>query len=167
MAVSRGLRRLLRIRGLEEEQNRVALESAMGELHRLESVLEIQKARECKGRALIGSSAYSGETSDRQSGLVESDAGRRAGMVVAARIAGAQVETARLRERFLEKRVERRQAETLIEETEARDAVEAGRKSQQSHDDWYRARAFRQQQEAVSKSETAEPAAARPDGIDH
>ena len=38
---------------------------------------------------------------------------------------------------FLAKRVERRQAETLIEETEAREAIEADRRNQQSIDDWY------------------------------
>jgi hypothetical protein len=40
MAVSRALRRLLRIRDLEEEQRRVALESALVELHRLQHSLE-------------------------------------------------------------------------------------------------------------------------------
>jgi hypothetical protein len=39
MAVSRALRRLLRIRDLEEEQSRLALESAIGDLNRLESTL--------------------------------------------------------------------------------------------------------------------------------
>ena len=34
MAVSRALRRLLRVRELEEEQSRLALESALGELQR-------------------------------------------------------------------------------------------------------------------------------------
>jgi hypothetical protein len=38
---------------------------------------------------------------------------------------------------FLAKRVERRQAETLIHEIEAQDAVIAGRRSQQALDDWY------------------------------
>jgi len=45
---------------------------------------------------------------------------------------------ARLRQEFLGKRVERRQAETLIEKTEAQDAIEAGRHAQQALDDWYR-----------------------------
>jgi len=42
-------------------------------------------------------------------------------------------------EEFLEQRVERRQAETLIEETEARDEVVTARRSQQALDDWHRA----------------------------
>ena len=39
MAVSRALRRLLRIRELEDEQCRLALESTLGELNRLECAL--------------------------------------------------------------------------------------------------------------------------------
>ena len=39
MAVSRALRRLLRIRDLEEEQHRLFLESAMGQMQALESAL--------------------------------------------------------------------------------------------------------------------------------
>jgi len=39
MAVSRALRRLLRIRDLEEEQCRLALDSAVSERNRLEHVL--------------------------------------------------------------------------------------------------------------------------------
>jgi hypothetical protein len=38
------------------------------------------------------------------------------------------------------KRVERRQAETLIQKTEARDAIEADRHVQQTLDDWYNSR---------------------------
>ena len=39
MAISRALRRLLRIRNLEEEQSRLAVESALVELRRLEHAL--------------------------------------------------------------------------------------------------------------------------------
>jgi hypothetical protein len=45
-----------------------------------------------------------------------------------------------MRQKFLSKRVERRQAETLIRETQARDATEAGRRDQRALDDWYRFR---------------------------
>jgi hypothetical protein len=39
--------------------------------------------------------------------------------------------------------VERRQAETLIQEAEAREAMETNRRGQQSIDDWYNLRKFR------------------------
>ena len=39
MVVSRALRRLLHIRGLEEEQSRPALESALGDMNRIKLAL--------------------------------------------------------------------------------------------------------------------------------
>jgi hypothetical protein len=59
---------------------------------------------------------------------------------VAPKVTAAQFEVSALREEFLAKRVDRRQAETLIEETEARDAIDRGRRSQQALDDWHRFR---------------------------
>jgi hypothetical protein len=145
MAVSRALRRLLRIRELEEEQNRLVLESASGELNRLESALAAAFERERQGRRLVESSARSNQPMDRVAGMEET---RSAGHYVNAlgpRIDAQQEEVAMRREEFLAKRVERRQAETLIEETEKQDAIEAGRRGQQSLDDWYSARQHRQE----------------------
>jgi hypothetical protein len=49
---------------------------------------------------------------------------------------------AALRQEFILRRVERRQAETLIEETLAQDALEDERRGQRALDDWYRARLY-------------------------
>jgi hypothetical protein len=49
-----------------------------------------------------------------------------------------------LRQAFLLKRVERRQAEALIGETEEREAITAERRGQQSLDDWFRSRLYRE-----------------------
>ncbi len=57
MAVSRALRRLLRIRELEEEQSRLALESALGELNRLKHALTATAERDRRGRRLVEASA--------------------------------------------------------------------------------------------------------------
>jgi flagellar biosynthesis chaperone FliJ len=143
VAVSRSLRRLLRIRDLEEEQLRMALESAMGELHTLENALSRANLRERVGRKLVDDSAHTGEFSDRQAGFVEGDAARRHATALAPRIALAEENADEVRQAFLEKRVERRQAETLIETAEALDAVEAARKAQDGLDDWYRSRLYR------------------------
>ena len=59
-------------------------------------------------------------------------------------------DVAALRREFLGKRVERRQAETLIGETEAQEAVAAGRRGQQALDDWYGSRLFREEAGAGS-----------------
>jgi len=57
MAVSRALRRLLRIRDLQEEQSRLVLESALGELHRLENAMTATFVRDRQGRSLVQASA--------------------------------------------------------------------------------------------------------------
>jgi hypothetical protein len=145
MPVSRALRRLLRIRDLEEEQSRLALESALGELHRLESALAATAERDRRGRSLIGSSAYSAELPDRLAGMEETRTAGRFAAVLAPRTAAMELEAAELRQEFLLKRVERRQAETLIGETEARDAVEDSRRGQQALDDWHRSRLHREE----------------------
>jgi flagellar biosynthesis chaperone FliJ len=140
MAVSRALRRLLRIRDLEEEQARLALESALGELHALEHALAAAFERDRMGRRLVDSSARTGELPDRAAGLEETRTAGRFSHALAPRIAEAEQQVFALREAYLAKRVERRQAGTLIEEAEARDALAAGRRSQQALDDWFRNR---------------------------
>jgi len=137
MAVSRALRRLLRIRNLEEEQGRLALESALGELRNLQNALASTVERARRGRRLVGASAHSGELPDRLAGLEETRAAGRHAAALAPRIADAELDVVTLRREFLARRVERRQAETLIRETEAQDAAEAGRRGQQALDDWF------------------------------
>jgi len=137
MAVSAALRRLLRIRDMEEEQSRLALEASLGDLHRLERALDGAAERERRGRRLVQASALNGEVQDRMAGLEETRAAERFAAAVGPRLADAEQDVAGLREDYLERRVERRQAETLIEDAAARDALEAGRRSQQALDDWF------------------------------
>ncbi len=145
MAGPTPLQRLLRIRDLEEEQRRLALESALGELNQLKGAMKSARVRERQGRQLVGESARSGQGADRQAGLVQTLCAKRQAAVLEPRLADAQEEAARLRREVLEKRVECRQAETLIEENEARAALETGRRDQRVLDDWYRSRKFREE----------------------
>jgi hypothetical protein len=140
MAVSRSLRRLLRIRDLEEEQGRLALESALGELRQLENALAASVERDRRGRRLVESSVRSGELPDRLAGLEETRAAGRRATALGPRIADAQLDAIALRREFLAKRVERRQVETLIQGAERHDSAEAKRRGQQALDDWFRAR---------------------------
>jgi hypothetical protein len=155
MAVSRALRRLLFIRDLEEEQRRLALEAALGERTRLEDALAAAAERERRGRRLVQASARTGELLDRLVGLEESRAAGRHARFIEPRIEAVGEEVAARREEFLLKRVERRQAETLIRETEAREAIEAGRRGQQALDDWYSSRLYREAIEAEPRPRTA------------
>jgi hypothetical protein len=71
----------------------------------------------------------------------------RSEAVLKPRIASAELESAALRQEFLAKRVERRQAETLIRETEVQDELEGERRAQQAMDDWFGNRTQREPRE--------------------
>lgn len=137
MAVTRALRRLLRIRDLEEEQCRLALEAALAERNRLGIALDATAERDRRGRLLIAASARSAELADRLAGLEETRTARRLAIVLKQRLAQVEAAVAVRRQEYLAKRVERRQAETLIRSTEAQANLESGRRAQQSLDDWF------------------------------
>jgi hypothetical protein len=137
MAVSRPLCRLLRVLEIEEEQSRMALESALGELRRLERALAAAAERDRGGRRLVALSARTGELPDRLAGLEETRSAMRRLAALRPKIAEMELVVGALRQEFLSKRVDRRQAETLIREAEAKEAIEAGRRGQQSLDDWH------------------------------
>ncbi len=141
MAVSRAMRRLLRVREMEEEQTRAALESAVGEKKRMESALLAARERERGGRRLVTASVMTGELTDRLAGVEEIRAGARRAEMLAPRIAAAEEIVGARRQEFLAKRIERRQVESLIGKMEAADAAEAGRRAQRDLDDWFLGRA--------------------------
>jgi flagellar biosynthesis chaperone FliJ len=155
MAVSRALRRLLHIRGLEEEQSRLALESALGEMNRIKHALAETGERDRRGRKLVESSVRTGQLLDRLAGLEEGRAASHQAAALRPRIEAMEEQVTEERQAFLGKRVERRQAETLLRETEARDAAEAGRRGQQALDEWYRSRLHRNEPE-TSEAASAE-----------
>jgi hypothetical protein len=170
MAVSRALRRLLRIRDLEEEQGRIALESALGELNRLKQAQQAALERDRRGRRLVASSAGTGEFADRLAGVEETRAAGRVALALAPRVWNAEQDVAGLREDYLARRVERRQAETLIEEAETRDGLDIERRSQQGLDDWFRNRLHRAEAVAhearpAGSAVTAHHRAARKDNM--
>jgi hypothetical protein len=140
MAVSRALRRLLRVRELEEGQRRLELESALGELRALEQALERNTARGRAGRRLITEGIEKNEIAHRLAGLEEQSAAGRMATRLEQCMEPAAERVSDRRAAYLMTRTGRRQAETLIEETEARDARDALRRVQQELDDWHRGR---------------------------
>jgi flagellar biosynthesis chaperone FliJ len=143
MGVSRSLQRLLRVRGVEEEQRRRALAAAQARLHALQQARAATAKLEKQGRTREIAGMVSGIIVDRQAGLVETAAAEKRARILAALLTAAENETIASRQAFLEKRVERRQAETLVEEAEAREALESGRRSQRVIDDWFGTRNHR------------------------
>lgn len=154
MAVARALKRLLRVLELEEEQRQTALQSALGELHRLENAIDAAGVRERFGRQLVNEGVLKGEFEDRLAGLEEARAGLRTREVLAPRKVEATAVAAQRREEFLAKRIERRQAETLIESAEAQEALESSRRRQAALDEWFLNR--RQAKETQTTSEDEE-----------
>ena len=159
MAVSRAMRRLLRIRDLEEEQARLALESGLVELSRLEQALAATADRDRGGRRLVTESVRTAELTDRLAGLEETRAAHRLAGLLEPRIADTEQGVALLREQYLASRVERRQAETLIQEAEARDGLDEDRRSQQALDDWFRNRKHRAGEQAGTAAPANSPGA--------
>jgi hypothetical protein len=140
MAVSRAIRRLLQVLKIQEEECRGAMELARAELTRLRQALTGCVERERGGRRLVAASASSGEITDRIAGIEETRVAQRIATALVLRIAEWElVVNARQRE-FLGKRMERRQTETLIEEAEALENIEAGRRAQKDLDNWFLSR---------------------------
>ncbi len=140
MTVSRAMRRLLQVLEIQEEECRAAMESARAELQRLERALTRNVERERGGRRLIAASAATGEIADRIAGIEEGRVAERIAVALTPRIAESESAVNLRRSEFLGKRVERRQTETLIEEAEALESVEAGRRAQRDLDDWFLSR---------------------------
>lgn len=136
MAASQAIRRLLRVRELEEEQCAGALESAIGEWKRLQAAQTAARERERRGRCLVATSAATGELADRVAGTEEARSGGRRAAALQARIHAAGEEVKSRRQEFLAKRVERRQVELLIEQAQAEAARESGRRAQREADEW-------------------------------
>jgi hypothetical protein len=150
VGLSRTLRQLLRIRNLEEEQGKARLESAVGELHRLERAQAATRIRGTQGRRLVERGILNGQLNDRLAGQLEAVTAERRTIALGERIATTEDTVAARREEFLALRVNRRQVETLIEAAQRKEDSESGRREQQSIDDWYGARRAR------SESDTAE-----------
>jgi flagellar export protein FliJ len=140
MPVSRALRRLLHVLEIEEEQRRIELESGMAEAGRLNRALNAAGARERGGRSLVVSSVLTGEMRDRFSGLEEARVAQRVTAALRPRIAAAKTEVAALRQEYMSKRTERRQAETLVENAKARERAELERRTQRMLDDRFLSR---------------------------
>ena len=135
MPVSPTLHRLLSVRTIEEEHLRRSLDSALSDLHALERALAASHERKRAGETLLARSLGSTEIADRAAAQVEVEAALGRSAALRPRIAAAQIAATRARHDYLAKRLERRQAETLVEEAQAQQALESDRRSQQTLDE--------------------------------
>lgn len=140
MQLSTPLRRLLRIRELEEEQGRLALEAALQEMNRVRAVLETAAQRAKEGRRTLADGLRTDNLVDRIAGLEETHMASQIVDSLQVRIAAAEHRAAELRARFLATRAHRQQAETLVDERDERARLDGERRSQRDLDDWHRSR---------------------------
>lgn len=137
MVVRRVLQRLLRLRELEEEQSRLALEAAISDRDRQAQELAAVMSRHAHGRTTFVAGIPERDTAGRTGGIFEMEQASRQRPRIEARLEAADAEVVRQREALLAYRTARRQVETLVSEERAAVLEEAGRRAQQVLDDWY------------------------------
>ena len=140
MAAPTSLKRLVAIRRAEEQHSCTRMEMAIAELHRLEQALEGALERAKRGRWRIASAVTSGECDDRIAGIAEVAAADRVKALLGEKISSAEQQISELRDAFVAKRVERRQAESLVEAQTMQEMLELSRRGQTALDDWHRSR---------------------------
>lgn len=134
MPVSHALRNLLKVRNLEVDQQRAALESALNELHALERALDVARARRLEARcALFHNCEMDGMT--RLGHQLQQDVEQRRQKFLEVCRLEAQDRAEDARMQFLNKRLEQRQAETLVHAARQREKIEAEKRLQHSIDD--------------------------------
>lgn len=136
MTVANSLRRLLRVLNLEEELHRRELESAQCELTLREQAMTMCGEREPNGRRWLSAGLQNGDMTDRLAGMEEIQTGKRCVAALQPHIDQSAVRVEECRAAFLEKRVERKQVQTVVAAAEAREVVVADRRAQQWLDDW-------------------------------
>ncbi len=137
MAASHGMRRLLRVLELEEEHYRAQMEAALADLRQLEEALMTAGEQERAGRRLVADSIATGEIADRVSGIEESRLAGKRSAALKPRIAGAEAVAVSRQQKFLEKRIDRRQVESVIEKAATEKTLDDGRRVQRALDDWF------------------------------
>jgi len=157
MTTSSRMRRLCDLRRSVEQNEASRLGSAEAALQRLDDALEQARIRKGRGRALVEESARTGETQDRVAGLEEIACAIRKYKALMLRKRYAQEEVQRIRERYLEKRTERCQAETLLRAALEREENAAQRRSQAALDEWHRMLRARPTRDGIEDGQSDTP----------
>ena len=132
------LRRFRELRRLEEQDHATVLESARAELQQIDDALQQTSVRKMSARSLIEKSMGTGKTRDWIAGHAEIDSAERVRTILKKRkhLAEQRVESAQAR--YLAKRIESRQAETLLRAALHREEKAAQRRNQSALDEWFR-----------------------------
>ncbi len=152
------LRRLTRIRELEEEQSRLALEAAARIREQAAAELLAAHQEQRNGRAELILGIERNDPRDRRTGLARMEVASRHAEHLRPQLQQLDDDLARQRDEYLARRTARRQVETLLGEAEQRARQEADRRAQQMLDDWY----GRKRRPTASAASPDAPAAVSP-----
>lgn len=131
------LRRLLRIRQLEEEASRMAVELSVLERDRRIAELAVAGELRNQGRMEFLRRAGEADTAGRAGAWMEVEEAEHQQKQIVPRLAQAESEVSERREEYLAQRTRRRQVETLLEREDAQNREKAARRAQQLLDDWF------------------------------
>lgn len=140
MAISKAILRLRQILDIEEESCRREMEAAQRDHSMLLLALADAGTQQRAGRCLAVQGMAHGVLPDRLAGIEIAQSGERRAAALRERIEESLRLVEKQRAAYLSKRVERRQAEELVNQAHQQEAQEAERHAQQSLDDWYSAR---------------------------
>ncbi len=110
------------------------------ELGRLQNALKNTRERLRRARMLLATGAQTGSTEDRIAGSEEVSVANRLASLLANSIQAAEQRFLQLRSQFLNKRIERRQVGTLLEEAQRHVNIDETRSAQRMFDDWVRSK---------------------------
>jgi flagellar export protein FliJ len=137
MPGKRTLERLWRLRELEEEQSRLALEERVQDRDRIVQRLESASRAAVQSRRIFAERLGDPDTAARTGALVELEHARRRQAAIRPQFEVAETNVEMGREEFLTRRTARRQLETLLEREHRAAREEIVRRAQQMLDDWY------------------------------
>ena len=156
MSAPKKLTRLLRLRKLEEEQQRVVLELAVAESNRLQQYRELAIEQLSRGKQEFIKAIEQDASASRETALVEVEHAAEQRDGIEARLITTNSAVIHQRAEYLERRTVRQQVEQLLEAASKAREIEAGRRAQQMLDDWYgqRIRALRTE---ARRKQSADP----------
>ncbi|WP_109484622.1 hypothetical protein [Occallatibacter savannae] len=139
MSRARQLRRIRELRLVEEQYQAALLAAGKKQLADLESALHLLRKRQMEGRDLLVQSCIDGDTVSWITALEEVAILRRKADALMAEKPHLEYHVHGLCDRFIAKRIERRQAESILSSVLEEETKRGERQSQATLDEWYRA----------------------------
>ena len=135
MTILRSFKRLLHVRDIEEEQARISLEAALHRFNELQTAAQRVQQRDQEGRRMLISGIEQGDGAERIAGLEESRCAAQQSRHLKPQMEEAEASVSILRRQLMERRLARRQAETILQGADIKAHLESLRRMQQASDE--------------------------------